>query len=71
MKNIQISKQLFLELVKYHLGKVPADEVFIEQALKEKLDALASRERYSQAMQAETDEEARELLQVYHDRKRS
>lgn len=68
-KTVQIPKKLFLELIRYHLGEIPADEAYIKQELQKKLQALASRERYSQAITAGSDQERRDLLQIYYQTK--
>lgn len=51
MKTVQIPYKLFIELVKYHLGEVPADETYIRQALEEKIDRLAKHENYARNLQ--------------------
>lgn len=50
-KTVQIPYELFLELVKYHLGEIPADEDYICKALQDKLDRLAMHESYTRNLQ--------------------
>lgn len=74
MANVQISEELFLNLVKYHLCGLNTweDDLNqpIEKALQEKLDALANRELYSKYKNtALTDEERERARQEYLDRK--
>lgn len=49
-KTVQIPRKLFLELVKYHLGEVPADEILIKTELQKKLNSMAAREKYTRAL---------------------
>ena len=47
MKNVQISQELFVALLHYHLsGKNEYEEV-IEQGLEQKLDAMLRHELYA------------------------
>lgn len=43
MSKVQISQELFLALVKYHLLEMNEDEEQIKKELKEKLDAMVRR----------------------------
>ena len=47
MKQIQISEQLFTELVKFHLLDMEENLPSIKQGLEAKLDALVMRDLYS------------------------
>lgn len=44
MKNVQITYELFLELIKYHLLESDADTEKIKKELTNKIDALVMRE---------------------------
>lgn len=52
MSNVQIPKRLFLELVKLHLGEIPADEEYIKKGLMDKLNKMADRERYTRSLES-------------------
>lgn len=69
MSQVQIPKKLFMELVRYHLAEIDADEDYIKAELQRKVNSLANRERYSRAMTAGTDQERRDLLQEYISKK--
>ena len=47
MKQIQISEQLFMELVKFHLLDMEENLPRIKQGLEAKLDSLVMRDLYS------------------------
>lgn len=65
MKNVQITQELFLSLVKYHLLEVDEEEEIIKKELTEKLDAMAKRQIYSQYKTAQTEEEREKARQKY------
>lgn len=46
MKNVQISQELFVALLHYHLSGENEDEEVIEQGLEQKLDAMLRHELY-------------------------
>ena len=63
MKNIQISEELFLALIKYHLLEMEEFSGKIEKGLEDKLEAMTKRElytRYKTAPMAEEKEKARQ-----------
>ena len=68
MKNVQITQDLFLALVKYHLLEAIEEEEKIKKELAEKLDALAKRQIYSQYKTAPTEEEREKARQEYLDK---
>lgn len=69
MKNVQISEQLFVALVKYHLLEM--DDVYseIKNGLEEKVDALVMRELYTKYKTAPTDEEREKARREYLDKR--
>lgn len=69
MKNVQISEQLFVALVKYHLLEI--DDVYpgIKKGLEEKVDALVMRELYTKYKTAPTDEEREKARREYLDKR--
>lgn len=68
MKNVQITQELFLSLVKYHLLEATGEEEKIKKELTEKLDAMAKRQIYSQYKTAQTEEEREKARQEYLDK---
>jgi adenosine deaminase len=69
MKNVQISQELFVALLHYHLsGKNEYEEV-IEQSLEQKLDAMLRHELYAQYKTAPTEEQREQARQEYLDRR--
>ena len=68
MKNVQITQELFLSLVKYHLLETTEEEEKIKKELVEKLDAMAKRQIYSQYKTAPTEEEREKARQEYLDK---
>lgn len=46
-KEVKISRKLFLELIRCHLGHTDYNRELVEKELQEKLDKLAAHERYS------------------------
>ena len=68
MKNVQITQDLFLALVKYHLLEAIEEEEKIKKELAEKLDAMAKRQIYSQYKTAPTEEEREKARQEYLDK---
>ena len=69
MKNVQISEQLFVALVKYHLLEM--DNVYpeIKKGLEEKVDALVMRELYTKYKTAPTNEEREKARREYLDKR--
>lgn len=68
MKNVQITQDLFLALVKYHLLEAAEEEEKIKKELTEKLDAMAKRQIYSQYKTAPTEEEREKARREYLDK---
>ncbi len=67
MKNVQISKELFLALLHYHLDGEDeyADEIV--QGLEQKLEAMLRRELYAKYKTALTEEEREIARREYLD----
>lgn len=65
LKNIQISEQLFLALMKYHLLEM--DDVLpeIRKDLEKKLEAMVKRDLYTKYKTAPTEEEREKARQEY------
>ena len=69
-KNVQISQELFLELVRYFCLDDASETRYkaISDALETKLDKLAKHELYSASKTAETQEEREHARQQYLDK---
>ena len=68
MKNVQITQDLFLALVKYHLLESIDEKEKIKKELTKKLDAMAKRQIYSQYKTAPSEEEREKARQEYLDK---
>lgn len=68
MKKVQITQELFLALVKYHLLEIADEKEKIKKELTDKLDAMAKRQIYSQYKTADTEEERERARQEYLDK---
>jgi len=69
MKNVQISEELFMMLVRYHLcdDDLLCDD--IDAALEKKLDTIVNRNLYTQYKKAPTKKEQEKARIEYLDRK--
>ena len=65
LKNVQISEELFVALLKYHLVEI--DDVLpqIKKGLEEKLEAMVRRDLYTKYKTASTEEEREKARQEY------
>ena len=61
MKNVQISQELFVALLHYHLSGENEYEEVIEQGLEQKLDAMLRHELYAQYKTAPTEEQREQV----------
>ncbi len=69
MKQVQISEDLFLSLIKYHILEYYNEEEKIVNQLNEKLDRMVNRNLYTKYKTAPTEEEKEKARQEYLDRK--
>ena len=69
MKRVQISEDLFLSLIKYHILECHNDEEKIVKGLKEKYDSIINRNLYTKYKTAPSKEENEKARQEYLDRK--
>ncbi len=69
MKQVQISEDLFLSLVKYHILEHYNDEEKIVKELKEKYDKIISRSLYTKYKTAPSEKEKEKARQEYLNRK--
>ena len=65
MKNIQISEELFLALLKYHLVEIYDALPEIKKGLEDKLEAMVRRDLYTKYKTAPTEEEREKARQEY------
>ena len=69
MKTVQISRELFVALLRYHsMGDEDLAEM-IRQGLEQKLDAMVRHELYTKYKAASTEEERERARQEYLDRR--
>ena len=66
-KNVQISYELFIDLIKFHLFGFDENEAKIRMDLKRKLNTMCARELYTKYKTAGTDAEREEARQKYLD----
>ena len=69
MKYVQISYELFIYLVQYHLMGNTQDESQIKTKLENKLDAMVNRELYGKYKTASEPEEREYARQEYFNRR--
>ncbi len=69
MKQVQISEDLFLSLVKYHILEYYNDEEKIVKGLKEKYERMVNRSLYTKYKTAPTEEEKENARQEYLNKK--
>ncbi len=69
MKNVQISKELFVKLIKYHHFEMYEFEDEIKTELEKKLNSMVMREHYTAYKTAPTESEREEARKKYLDEK--
>ena len=69
MKNVQISQDLFCDLILYHLYNNPSAEEAIRRELSRKLDAMFQHECFTRYKTAATEAEREQARQEYLDRR--
>lgn len=67
MKNVQISKELFVKLIKYHHFEMYEFEDEIKNDLEKKLNSIVMRELYTTYKTAPTEQEREEARKKYLD----
>lgn len=65
MKNVQISQDLFCDLILYHLYNNPSAEEAIRRELSRKLDAMFQRDCFTRYKTAATEAEREQARQRY------
>ena len=69
MKNVQISQELFMQLLRFHLIEDTSCELEIKQELEQKLDKMVMRDLYRKFKTAPTEEEWEQARKEYLDRR--
>ena len=69
MKNVQISEELFVEIMRYFMLEQEEMLPQIKQGLEKKLDAMVMRELYTKYKTAPTEEEKEKARKEYLDRR--
>lgn len=69
MKTVQVPYDVFLKLMRYFCLNQTEYHDEIQRAVEAKIDRMASRQRYAQAMAAGTDQERQDLLREYYNKK--
>ena len=65
MKNVQISQELFMQLLRFHLMKDGSCEKEIKMELEKKLDKMVMRDLYGKSKTAPTEEEREQARKEY------
>lgn len=69
MKNVQISQELFMQLLRFHLIGDDSCENKIKQCLEQKLDRMVMHDLYEKSKTAFTEEERERARKEYLDRR--
>ena len=69
MKNVQISQELFMQLLRFHLMEDVDCETEIKRELEKKLDKMVMRDLYGKFKTAPTEEERERARKEYLDRR--
>lgn len=69
MKNVQISEELFIAIMRYFMLEQEEMLPQIKQGLEKKLDAMVMRELYTKYKTAPTEEEKEKARKEYLDRR--
>ena len=68
MKNVQISQELFFDLVRFHLLEMEELSPEIKKGLEIKMEAMLKRELYTKYKTAPTEEEREKARKEYLDK---
>ena len=69
MKNVQISQELFMKLLRYHLLDDDSCTEDVKKGLEQKMNTMVERELYTKSKNAPTEEEREKARQEYLDRR--
>ena len=68
MKNVQISQELFMKLLRYHLLDDDSCTEDVKNGLEQKMNTMVERELYTKSKTAPTEEEREKARQEYLDK---
>lgn len=69
MRNVQISQELFMQLLRFHLIEDESCEKEIKQELEKKLDRMVMRDLFGKSKTASIEEEREQARKEYLDRR--
>ena len=69
MRNVQISQELFMQLLRFHLMEDESCEREIKQELEKKLDRMVMRDLFGKSKTAPIEEELEQARKEYLDRR--
>ena len=69
MRNVQISQELFMQLLRFHLMEDESCEEEIKKELEKKLDRMVMRDLFGKSKTASTEEEREQARKEYLDRR--
>lgn len=69
MRNVQISQELFMQLLRFHLMEDESCEKEIKKELEKKLDKMVMRDLFEKSKTAPTKEEREQARKEYLDRR--
>lgn len=69
MKSVQISQELFMQLLRFHLVEDESCEREIKQELEKKLDRMVLRDLFGKSKTAPTQEEREQARKEYLDKR--
>lgn len=69
MRNVQISQELFMQLLRFHLMEDESCEKEIKKELEKKLDKMVMRDLFGKSKTASTKEERERARKEYLDRR--
>ena len=69
MKNVQISQELFMQLLRFHLMEDESCEKEIKQELEKKMGRMVMRDLFGKSKTASTEEEREQARKEYLDRR--
>lgn len=69
MRNVQISQELFMQLLRFHLMKDESCEKEIKQELEKKMGRMVMRDLFGKSKTASTGEEREQARKEYLDRR--
>jgi hypothetical protein len=69
MKNVEISQELFMKLLRYHLLDDDSCTEDVKKGLEQKMNTMVERGLYTKSKTAPTEEEREKARQEYLDRR--